>query len=185
LDADDWQDELDSTGFVGTPGMLLAQVSTRPELSRGVDSRCSCADYASSAALEGYKQRPVDDLESLCYSLLELWLSRLPWSLTSSASAREGWSFDALGRMVEKRNAIWARLCDDGTVPDFLIDWHEHLMSLARGAESPCYETLLSFLDASQPARNNRKRKACDDADAGGGDGDGATTGHLLLTAEE
>lgn len=30
-------------------------------------------DYASSAALRGFAQGPRDDLESLAYSLLELW----------------------------------------------------------------------------------------------------------------
>lgn len=60
-------------------------------------------DYSSSDALRGRRQSYKDDMESLGYTLLEMWLGDLPWFLTAGPSAQGGWTNQTLTRMANKR----------------------------------------------------------------------------------
>lgn len=69
-------------------------------------------DYSSSPALRGYRQGPRDDLESLGYGFLEMWLGDLPWYLTSDFSAEGGWTAQSLEIMADRRDKKWKSMAE-------------------------------------------------------------------------
>lgn len=79
----------------------------------GDDESCDFVgtpDYSSTTALLGIRQGPRDDIESLGYGFLEMWLGDLPWYLTSNDSAAGGWTADSLKKMAEKRDQKFDQL---------------------------------------------------------------------------
>ena len=68
-------------------------------------------DYSSSFALRGQHQSYRDDMESLAYTLLEMWLGDLPWFLTASPSVENGgWTRQNLAKMASRREKRWKAL---------------------------------------------------------------------------
>lgn len=71
-------------------------------------------DYSSTTALLGIRQGPRDDIESLGYGFLEMWLGDLPWYLTSNDSAACGWTAESLKDMAETRDKQFKELAQVG-----------------------------------------------------------------------
>lgn len=83
----------------------------KPRLKEaGNDDFVGTPDYASTTALRGKRQSFRDDLESLAYTILELWLGDLPWYLTSGNSLQGGWTKQNLIAMSNKRARKWKSL---------------------------------------------------------------------------
>ncbi|GAX77166.1 hypothetical protein CEUSTIGMA_g4611.t1 [Chlamydomonas eustigma] len=102
-----------------------------------IDQFVGTPDYASCSALMGRRQRAKDDIESLGYSLLEMYLGcgTLPWDITvcpdsswnakrkREVAAQPGyydhltpsqWTKHALKRMAERKLRMWRTLTTGG-----------------------------------------------------------------------
>ena len=73
-----------------------------------------------------------DDMESLCYTLLELLHGDLPWNLTRGRRFEGGdyFSQEQLSQMADQRQARWKELCRQGRIPVFLVSWHAYVQRL-------------------------------------------------------
>lgn len=68
-------------------------------------------DYASTTGLRGCRQSYRDDMESLAYTILEMWMGDLPWYLTNGETIKnEGWTRRNLIAMANKRDKQWKTL---------------------------------------------------------------------------
>ncbi|KAG1672213.1 hypothetical protein FOA52_002914 [Chlamydomonas sp. UWO 241] len=107
--------------------------------ANGRDSFVGTIDYAASRSLRSMHQGQGDDLESLGYSLLEMWLGDLPWAYESDFSRQY------LAQVCTQRRILWASLTasSDSIVPQFLQQWVRYTSGL-----SPLEDGGHSFLHA-------------------------------------
>ncbi|KAL6771602.1 hypothetical protein ACKKBG_A27045 [Auxenochlorella protothecoides x Auxenochlorella symbiontica] len=108
-------------------------------------------DYASTASLYENELGPRDDMESLAYTLLYLWMGKLPWAglpdmLSERTSGPNGWTREELAAMAENRESLLENAMQEGGVPAFLEDWLEHCLHL-QPKDLPDYGYLRSLLD--------------------------------------
>lgn len=124
-----------------------------------------------------------DDLESLGYSLLDMWLGDLPWFLTDSSSSDKGWTPDVLKNMVKKREERWnvnikvkyiyfIYVCikfvdQNNVIPEFLVEWIDKCRKLDQ-KEVPDYDYFYKLIKDYGEKMNNKsnnfkKRKQCDE----------------------
>eukprot|EP00210_Caulerpa_lentillifera_P007317 g6994.t1 len=144
-------------------------------------------DYASTAALQGKRQGAGDDLESLAYTILEIWSGELPWNLTSSHSLQGEWTQRNLTSMSHKREVKWNSLIKHGRIPSFLEEWVAYCKEL-KFHEDPDYDYLHSLLtqETNQRQRDQRvKRKGLSESETSSDPDSSSPYKRLCLDAEE
>eukprot|EP01024_Parvocaulis_polyphysoides_P024363 TRINITY_DN22328_c1_g1_i1.p1 TRINITY_DN22328_c1_g1~~TRINITY_DN22328_c1_g1_i1.p1 ORF type:complete len:358 (-),score=40.80 TRINITY_DN22328_c1_g1_i1:216-1289(-) len=114
-------DEDESEDFVGTP------------------------DYASENSLRGKLQGYKDDIEQLGFTMLELILGDLPWSIAVPYGSKSGWSSKQLNLMADNKQAEILRLQNAGYLPEFWIKWMEHVNTLSV-FDKPNYQLLIDLV---------------------------------------
>ncbi|KAL6757920.1 kinase-like domain-containing protein [Haematococcus lacustris] len=134
-------------------------------------------DYASLASLRSARQGPRDDLESLCYSMLEMLHGHLPWDVTNLAQwppaararmAKRGgvsaaddaqeeldWNEHNLAIMADLRQINNARYIKSGFIPGPMSEWLEHVQEL-QPWELPEYTYLHRLIDRTAAWQHNR-----------------------------
>ena len=104
----------------------------------GLSSSAGTPDYAPSACLHEKKAFPKDDLESLVYTLLEMWNGELPWDLEFDIGIKDvrsdciGWTSQQLMNMSKARDRHWDKLL----LKDFLPSWILWLNRYAKALSS-------------------------------------------------
>ncbi|KAK9863702.1 hypothetical protein WJX84_001861 [Apatococcus fuscideae] len=112
-------------------------------------------DYASSACLHERQAFPKDDLESLVYTLTELWNGELPWDLEADIGIKNrgggsnGWTPQQLLAMSSARNCQWDQLLLQDSMPRWLLWLHRYIKSL-RCSDPISYEYCIMMLMAFQ-----------------------------------
>ncbi|BDA43535.1 probable casein kinase I isoform delta [Coccomyxa sp. Obi] len=100
-------------------------------------------DYSSTRALlQHTRPGPADDIESLCYSYLQMWNGRLPWSLADQFTMEEEgcWQDGDVREMLKIRTSKWKKVCSDVfIIPPFLQKLHNYALSL-KTHEMPDYD---------------------------------------------
>ena len=119
-----------------------------PDPERIRESFVGTPDYASHRALRGLPQRPQDDLESLGYTFLELYLGELPWDLTYISApgvngwpsrsyhiSSDQWTNSLLCDMSNRRLEVWSGLIEkprgpQARIPLFVQEWMSYICGL-------------------------------------------------------
>lgn len=180
---------------------------------REVEDFVGTPDYASHQALRGLPQRSFDDLESLAYTFLELYLGKLPWDLTYSyepgADGWEGgsshinpddWTESRLCQMSNQRADTWDSLLENPRgshvrIPCFIQEWMSYINGLEVN-ETIDYDLLDEILCRGVPLDQDEQRRVNpglgqrilalrgEEGDEPGGDDDGQREYHGLRSCE-
>eukprot|EP01023_Acetabularia_acetabulum_P067277 TRINITY_DN9241_c0_g1_i7.p1 TRINITY_DN9241_c0_g1~~TRINITY_DN9241_c0_g1_i7.p1 ORF type:complete len:360 (+),score=41.32 TRINITY_DN9241_c0_g1_i7:160-1239(+) len=102
-------------------------------------------DYASDNSLRGRLQGYKDDIEQLGYTMLELLLGDLPWSVAVPYGSKSGWSSRQLNQMADRKQEEIRRLKEAELIPQFFNQWMQHTDSLTV-FQKPNYDYLIRLV---------------------------------------
>ncbi|KAL3137900.1 hypothetical protein ABBQ38_005149 [Trebouxia sp. C0009 RCD-2024] len=131
-------------------------------------------DYASTDALNDVRCSAKDDLESLGYAFLEMFIGDLLWDLCKDRPYEGGNYFSKaqLRTMARLRDKQWEESSAKGEIPTFLITWRRYVRSL-KAFEAPSYAWLFRLIQHSQdkpvahgPTKHQREAAAEDEHSA-------------------
>ncbi|KAK9826007.1 hypothetical protein WJX74_004935 [Apatococcus lobatus] len=122
-------------------------------LKEGHEPFFGTPDYASSACLHEKKAFPKDDLESLVYTLLEMWNGELPWDLEADIDIKgnedelHGWTSQQLRDMSKARQRRWDKLLLQDLLPPWIL-WLDRYIKALSSIDPVSYEYCAMMLNA-------------------------------------